>query len=803
MPLYRSLEEISLDDVSHFGGKAARLGEAKRIGCPVLDGVALSTELNRRFMRQGGLHGEISSILNSMQPVMITQFQAVEWAIQSAFKARRMPKSVADVIREAWEALGGVPLAVRSSATREDSPNHSFVGQHATCLDIESPEAAIEAVLTCWASLFSAKALSYAQRFWVDLLNSSMAVLMQPMISPRIHGELSTVNPVRGNPDVFLLEVRDSPDGDVLELDPYVRQPGEPPAWSQLRRLGLLLDEHLTSYQALEWAICDDESLYLMRVRPVTGVPAYLSECASDTSLALAPVPLVRQPDREPRSLAPYSWYHRSRSPRLNAAYADGSRLPFSRYSGRDEFYVCGYLYGRWRESGNNRWATLGAAARRAAGLRRLHAARNLDRDFRMLWREKRPRMDALNELELSTLSDHELSLHFEEIAALTEAFQAELGRLGDAGTALFEVLCYFQSLWSSDEPASCTDLVWTADDQTSRIGEAFCELARRTHNDDDERERALASFYRRHRHYFAETSPLAEWSDICKVDPNEAKARSAFAHWSHSTEPSLCEQNAARVAARDQAERRALGRLGTVRGALFARTLRMARRYLVAGRDSKEASELCHLLEHDAVQEVGRRLLAEGMAGSLGEGCLLEYREIVEWLRGTLGHDTLVRLLLQRKDLERRWARLTPPTELHADRLDSGDLSTLDPEEDVLRGRPISPGSATGRARLIRTLVEATHVVPGEILVCSEVRFEYSPLFSMVGAVVADKGGLLDHAAVLAREYGVPAVFGVNEATKRIRSGEIVEVNATTGIVRWAQSDMERRQPDLGWRRA
>ena len=84
---------------------------------------------------------------------------------------------------------------------------------------------------------------------------------------------------------------------------------------------------------------------------------------------------------------------------------------------------------------------------------------------------------------------------------------------------------------------------------------------------------------------------------------------------------------------------------------------------------------------------------------------------------------------------------------------------------------------------RIVRTLGEATQVLPG-VLVCPEPLFELSPLFGMVSAVIAESGGLLDHAATLAREYDVPAVFGVDHATSRLHNGQEVAVDATDGVI-------------------
>jgi len=108
------------------------------------------------------------------------------------------------------------------------------------------------------------------------------------------------------------------------------------------------------------------------------------------------------------------------------------------------------------------------------------------------------------------------------------------------------------------------------------------------------------------------------------------------------------------------------------------------------------------------------------------------------------------------------------------------------------LQGLAISPGVGRGRARVVQGLSQLSSLLPGEVLVCDETLFEYSPLFSLVAAVVAETGSLLDHAGVLAREYGVPAVFGVEDATQEIRTGDPLVVDATRGLVTVVEGDAD-----------
>jgi pyruvate,water dikinase len=108
-------------------------------------------------------------------------------------------------------------------------------------------------------------------------------------------------------------------------------------------------------------------------------------------------------------------------------------------------------------------------------------------------------------------------------------------------------------------------------------------------------------------------------------------------------------------------------------------------------------------------------------------------------------------------------------------------------PSDDphTLRGVPSSSGVTRGPARLIRSLGEAARLQPGDILVAETTLPPWTPLFAIAAAVVTDTGGVLSHAAIVAREYGIPAVVGTGMATAVIQDGQTIEVDGDQGIVR------------------
>ena len=106
-------------------------------------------------------------------------------------------------------------------------------------------------------------------------------------------------------------------------------------------------------------------------------------------------------------------------------------------------------------------------------------------------------------------------------------------------------------------------------------------------------------------------------------------------------------------------------------------------------------------------------------------------------------------------------------------------------PEGAVLNGKPVSPGVHVGRARLIHSAADLNRVERGDVLVTISTSAAFNVVLPLLGAIVTDRGGQLSHAAIVAREYGIPAVVGTLTATTTIPDQARVEVDGTNGRVR------------------
>lgn len=193
-------------------------------------------------------------------------------------------------------------------------------------------------------------------------------------------------------------------------------------------------------------------------------------------------------------------------------------------------------------------------------------------------------------------------------------------------------------------------------------------------------------------------------------------------------------------------------------------------------------------------------RLVLLAMGGALArQGSLVAAEDIFyvteeEIRKAAAVPETDLRLIAAARRTEReRWLHVIPPAFIGNGTVETNPFTRgflgpdegSEPEPGAVGGVAASPGVRRGRARLILTLEEAEKLEPGDILVTYATAPPWTPLFAVAGAVVTDAGGMLSHCAVVAREYGIPAVTGTRTATRRIPDGALITVDGTRGLVR------------------
>ena len=187
------------------GGKAASLGEMTGAGLPVPPGFALTTEAFRLCRDAAQLDTSLARLLYGLDVNDMAMVSDRCGTIRDVIRTMPMDPGVEKSLRHSYAELSrrcgveDVPVAVRSSATSEDSPDASFAGEHDTYLWIRGADNVVDAVRRCWASLFTDRATCYRVEMGYDHRSVEMSVVVQKMVRPVAAGVAFTLNPADGD----------------------------------------------------------------------------------------------------------------------------------------------------------------------------------------------------------------------------------------------------------------------------------------------------------------------------------------------------------------------------------------------------------------------------------------------------------------------------------------------------------------------------------------------------------------------------------------------------------------------------
>jgi pyruvate,water dikinase len=234
----------------------------------------------------------------------------------------------------------------------------------------------------------------------------------------------------------------------------------------------------------------------------------------------------------------------------------------------------------------------------------------------------------------------------------------------------------------------------------------------------------------------------------------------------------------------REEATAAVLTRLDPVRAKAFRRLLHWAQSVAPVREDALADVGLAWPQARRMLTEIGRRLQQAGVINKPDDVFWLQRSEIDE------GLGSLAEQVEQRKQLWRGQRRATPPQLLPKGGW--GDMfrnwmpaASEEQTGDLIKGVGASAGTITAPGRVLGGPQDFGLMQPGDVLVASITTPAWTSLFAMASGVVTDIGGPLSHSSIVAREYGIPAVLGTAVATRRIRSGQLIQVDGDAGTVR------------------
>lgn len=305
------------DALDLIGGKGRSLAKMSNAGFDIPSGFHLTADAYRAFVAENNLQDRIVALAKPTLDNDWVTFEPASAAIQELITACEISDAVSSQLRETYASLGKDPaVAVRSSANAEDLPGLSFAGQQETYLNVKGGNALLEAVRNCWASLWTAQAISYRHENEIEQGSVAMAVVVQIMVPADVAGILFTANPATGErtemiinasfglgeavvggqvtPDTFIIDreskhvkeaivgpkklmiVSDGEQGtkttdvDVADRDQSSLSDA---LMNELVELALKVEKNYDGLpQDIEWAIVDGK-ISLLQSRPITNLP--------------------------------------------------------------------------------------------------------------------------------------------------------------------------------------------------------------------------------------------------------------------------------------------------------------------------------------------------------------------------------------------------------------------------------------------------------------------------------------------------------------------------------------------------
>ena len=204
----RGFEDLSRADIAFAGGKGANLGELTAAGLPVPPGFVVGAPAYAAFLDASGLRERIAGRLSGLDVDDTAALESAAADVRAEIEEEPIPEAIRAEIARAYADHAGddAPVAVRSSATAEDTASASFAGMNETYLNMTGAESVVEAVQRCWASLFGARTVFYRAKRGLSQADMDIAVVVQRQVPSTRAGVMFTVDPSTGKDDRLVIE---------------------------------------------------------------------------------------------------------------------------------------------------------------------------------------------------------------------------------------------------------------------------------------------------------------------------------------------------------------------------------------------------------------------------------------------------------------------------------------------------------------------------------------------------------------------------------------------------------------------
>ena len=798
--------DLAQATLAEVGGKGVNLSRMSRAGFPVPPGFLITTAAYCAFVQANLLQKHIIDLASNETETSETR----SVAIRQLFAKGRIPADLVEAIHHAYtdlaQTVGDLPLAVRSSATAEDLPGASFAGQQDTYLNVQGESALLEAVQRCWSSLWTPRALEYRARQGIDPAAVSLSVVVQVMVPAEASGIMFTANPINGARDEIVIDaawglgeaivgglvtpdhvVVDKVTGVIKEItiadksvmtQPTAKGTEEIPVEdskrrkqvldtaqaTELGRLGVEIEKYYGQPQDIEWCFAHGK-FYIVQARPITTLPPEPVQWES---------PIVGA--KWLKDLQAAEWATEPLSP-LGAtttfeAMITARQRKFPMQQWPWFALINGWLY--IRADFRPLWlvnALTGLLWSMITGILDGHSR------MRRIWTPRLKALDDLEKVGLEKLSDEELRARIDQ---LLEAL----------GWWWWEVTWYAAAALIGEQMIpklkvpNLVDATVLFRGNDSLLLEAERALRHAAHTGE------IKTYLAKFGHFVESADPIH--STLYEAPHLLAQHLAAARRSDVSPDERLIRIRRERAEAE-----RLVHLLPGIRGLLALGILKLSQGHAAHTDDAVFHFQRVLALIRATFLEVGRRLTSVGVIGQTEDVFYLYARELWQ-----MPQTDLKEVVTKRRDLRESQKRLAPPSFIPplSDPVWSNDphmkfFSSVIGETVMKRGieerngrkflvgTPGSPGRARGIARVIAGPDEFHRFQPGDVLVAHTTTPVWTPLFNIASAAITEVGGPFSHAAIVAREFGIPLVNGAIDATRVIVDGAPILVDGSAGF--------------------
>jgi rifampicin phosphotransferase len=837
------LSDLNKDSLQEAGGKGANLGVLINAGLPVPPGFIVTASAYRAHLEASRLQDRITARLENIKEQDITAISDASNDISAWIEEAPMPIDVQDGVERAYDSLSKktrpdaqLSVAVRSSATAEDLPSASFAGQHETFLGIYGKKAVLNHVKKCWASLWSSQAISYRMSMRFEHLQVDLAVVVQAMIDSECAGVMFTANPINGNrdeilisagyglgeavvsglitPDTFILtkggsikekvlgskelKIKLTKKSTITEEVPQSKRKSYclgADELEQLANLANLVEKHYGRPMDTEWALSKGK-IYLLQGRPITTMKSGTEELnilgPEDGIIYQGKKPpfgMQMAMEYFPEPLTPLDFSIISQRYRsFNMILHDlGLRLP------KEQIRLVE------RESGCVAISIFRAGLSPAMIWKApAFLIKNYFKDARDAWQPLSEEMNAwLTRMEASERDTSDA----EKSAQLIKQALDEFGMLFYERFLTFLIPTVItdiklsrlvkKAMGKENAAEIKENLLRGLPFRTALQNKAMVKMAQAAavHGKDS------PVFREEFNRFMEEYGDRPSLSVTPLLGTHTMREKPEIIHklidtllcdtTLQNSEESFNNQAAGYEAAKKQIEKR----LKPGAYLQFQKVLERARNEVIVREESSFFMEKLTACMRRMALKLGSLLAENSVMNEAEDVFFIFLEELDPAAGGTL--DIKERIEKRRKSFAKvyaahekgvHWMISTgsyPVFEAKKKKKEDGKAAS-----DSIQGSAASSGVYEGAVCIVKSPSEFNKLKKGDVLVSTYTSPAWTPLFRVASAVVTERGSAISHAAIVAREYGIPAVVAIDNVTNILRDGQRIRVDGTKGTV-------------------